>query len=444
MDDTTIMAGMMHDVIEDTEYTYDDIKELFSEEVANLVDGVTKLKNLNYKTKQESQAENIRKMVMAMANDIRVIIIKLCDRLHNMRTLEYMTKAKQFRIATETIEIYAPLAHRLGISTIKWELEDLSLRYLEPETYYDLAKKIQKKREDREEDINKIINILHENLDQMNIKCEISGRPKSIYSIYNKIKNGGKTFEQIYDLTAVRVIVETVRDCYNVLGVVHSLWKPIQGRFKDYIAMPKANMYQSLHTTVVALEGEIFEVQIRTFEMHKTAEYGIAAHWKYKENKSKSSNFDEKLQWLRLLMDWQKDLSDSTEFMETLKGDFFSDEVYIFSPKGDVIGLPQGSTPVDFAYRVHTAVGNKCVGAKVDGRIVPLSTKLKNGNIVEILTSPNSTGPSKDWLKFVKSPQAKNKIKQWFRKSQRDEDLIKGRDMLEKEAEKGAMITIKF
>lgn len=433
MDEATIIAAMLHDVLEDTEISFEEIEHEFSNEIAVLVDGVTKLKRLKFKSKQESQAENVRKMVMAMANDIRVIIIKLADRLHNMRTLEYMTKAKQFEKATETLEIYAPLAHRLGINTIKWELEDLSLRYLEPETYYELVEMIDMKRAEREEYISSIMEILRENIAELGFECDITGRPKSIYGIYNKIKKQGKTFDQIFDLTAVRVIVNTVKDCYSVLGVVHSLWKPIQGRFKDYIAMPKANMYQSLHTTVIGPKGEIFEVQIRTWDMHKTAEYGIAAHWKYKEGGRKKDNFDEKLQWLRLLMDWQKDLTDSKEFMETLKGDFFSDEVYVFSPKGDVIGLPAGSTPIDFAYRVHSAVGNHCVGAKIDGRIVPINTKLKNGNIVEILTSPSSSGPSIDWLKIVKSPQARNKIRQWFKKSQKDENIIKGRDALEKE-----------
>lgn len=433
MDEATIIAAMLHDVLEDTEISFEEIEHEFSNEIAVLVDGVTKLKRLKFKSKQESQAENVRKMVMAMANDIRVIIIKLADRLHNMRTLEYMTKAKQFEKATETLEIYAPLAHRLGINTIKWELEDLSLRYLEPETYYELVEMIDMKRAEREEYISSIMEILRENIAELGFECDITGRPKSIYGIYNKIKKQGKTFDQIFDLTAVRVIVNTVKDCYSVLGVVHSLWKPIQGRFKDYIAMPKANMYQSLHTTVIGPKGEIFEVQIRTWDMHKTAEYGIAAHWKYKEGGRKKDNFDEKLQWLRLLMDWQKDLTDSKEFMETLKGDFFSDEVYVFSPKGDVIGLPAGSTPIDFAYRVHSAVGNHCVGAKIDGRIVPINTKLKNGNIVEILTSPSSSGPSIDWLKIVKSPQARNKIRQWFKKAQKDENIIKGRDALEKE-----------
>lgn len=436
MDQDTIVAGMLHDVIEDTQYSFEYIEEEFSHDIAVLVDGVTKLTQINFKTKQDSQAENFRKMVMAMSHDIRVIIIKLADRLHNMRTLEYMTEAKQFEKARETLDIYAPLAHRLGISTIKWELEDLSLRYLEPQTFYDLVDKIAKKRREREKYTNDLIAVFKENIEKHGIKVDISGRPKSIYSIYNKIKKQNKTFEQIYDLIAIRAIVEDKNDCYTVLGIAHSLWKPIQGRFKDYISMPKANMYQSLHTTLIGPDGEIFEIQIRTWDMHKTAEYGIAAHWKYKEGSNKNTNFDEKLQWLRLIMDWQKDVKDSKEFLDSIKGDFFADEVYVFSPKGDVISLPNGSTPVDFAYRVHTAVGNHCIGAKVDGRIVPLNTKLKNSSKVEIITSANSSGPSMDWLKFVKSSQAKSKIKQFFKKSMRDENIVKGREELEKEVKR--------
>jgi GTP pyrophosphokinase len=405
----------------------------FGKEVADLVDGVTKLKKLQYKTKQENQAENLRKMVLAMAKDIRVIIVKLADRLHNMRTLEYMTEEKKKEKAIETLEIYAPIAHRLGISKIKWELEDLSLRYLDPENYYDLVERVSKRRKEREAYIQNIINILYEKLGEMGIDCEISGRPKNFYSIYKKMYNQGKAFEQIFDLTAVRILVDNIKDCYGALGIVHTLWKPLPGRFKDYIAMPKPNMYQSLHTTVIGNEGEIFEVQIRTYEMHRTAEYGIAAHWKYKEGYSKSDSFDEKLTWLRQLLEWQADLKDPREFMETLKIDFFTDEVFVFTPKGDVINLPDGSTPIDFAYRVHTAVGNNCVGAKVDGRIVPLNYKLKNGNIVEIITSASGSGPSRDWLKIVKSTQAKNKIKQWFKQKDRDFNIAKGKELLEKE-----------
>lgn len=433
MDEATIAAGLLHDVLEDTNVTYETLVGKFGEEIANLVDGVTKLKKLKYKTKQENQAENLRKMVLAMAKDIRVIIIKLADRLHNMRTLEYMSEEKKKEKALETLEIYAPLAHRLGISRIKWELEDLALRYLDPEGYYDLVEKVSKRRKEREAYIQRIIKQIDEKLEEMNITRDISGRPKSFYSIYKKMVYQNKSFEQIFDLTAIRIIVDTIKDCYGVLGIVHTMWKPIPGRFKDYIAMPKPNMYQSLHTTVIGPEGEIFEVQIRTWEMHRTAEYGIAAHWKYKEGSVKTDNFDEKLAWLRQLLEWQKELKDPREFMETLKIDLFADEVFVFTPKGDVINLPNGSTPIDFAYRVHTAVGHNCVGAKVDGRIVPLDYKLKNGNIVEILTSSNSSGPSIDWLKIVKSNQAKNKIRQWFKREQRGANILKGKELLEKE-----------
>lgn len=436
MDTSTIIAGLLHDVLEDTDVTYETLAEEFGEEVANLVEGVTKLKKLNYKTKQESQAENLRKMVVAMAKDIRVIIIKLADRLHNMRTLEYMSDEKKKEKALETLEIYAPLAHRLGISKIKWELEDLSLRYLDPEGYYDLVDKVSKQRKEREAYIQFIMDMLKTKIDEMEIPCEISGRPKSFYSIYRKMVYQNKNFEQIFDLTAIRVIVDTVKDCYGVLGIVHTMWKPIPGRFKDYIAMPKPNMYQSLHTTVIGPQGEPFEVQIRTWEMHRTAEYGIAAHWKYKEGTIKADNFDEKLTWLRQMLEWQKEMKDPKEFMESLKIDFFTDEVFVFTPKGDVINLPNGSTPIDFAYRVHTAVGNNCVGAKVDGRIVPLDYKLKNGNIVEVITSANSTGPSRDWLKIVKSSQAKSKIRQWFKREERDLNIVKGKDILEKEVKR--------
>jgi len=436
MDTDTIVAGLLHDVIEDTEITYENIVEEFGVEIANLVEGVTKLKKLQYKTKQENQAENLRKMVLAMANDIRVIIVKLADRLHNMRTLEYMRDEKRKEKALETLEIYAPLAHRLGISKIKWELEDLSLRYLDPDNYYDLVEKVSKRRQEREAYVKNIIETLSKKLDEVKIKYDVSGRPKNFYSIYKKMVHQGKAFEQIFDLTAIRVIVDNIKDCYEVLGIVHNLWKPLPGRFKDYIAMPKPNMYQSIHTTVIGMKGEIFEVQIRTWEMHRTAEYGIAAHWKYKEGSTKSDSFDDKLTWLRQLLEWQSDLNDPKDFMETLKIDFFTDEVFVFSPKGDVINLPDGSTPIDFAYRVHTEVGNKCVGAKVDGRIVPLNYKLKNGNIVEIITSTNSNGPSRDWIKIVKSTQAKTKIRQWFKAKEKDLNIIRGKESLEKEVKR--------
>ncbi|OZV10707.1 (p)ppGpp synthetase [Tissierella sp. P1] len=436
MDTATIVAGLLHDVIEDTEISHETIAEEFGIEIADLVEGVTKLKKLQYKTKQENQAENLRKMVLAMANDIRVIIVKLADRLHNMRTLEYMRDEKRKEKALETLEIYAPLAHRLGISKIKWELEDLSLRYLDPVNYYDLVERVSKRRQEREAYVKNIIETLSNKLDEVNIKYDISGRPKNFYSIYKKMVHQGKAFEQIFDLTAIRVIVDNIKDCYEVLGIVHNLWKPLPGRFKDYIAMPKPNMYQSIHTTVIGMKGEIFEVQIRTWEMHRTAEYGIAAHWKYKEGSNKSDNFDDKLTWLRQLLEWQSDLNDPKDFMETLKIDFFTDEVFVFTPKGDVINLPDGSTPIDFAYRVHTEVGNKCVGAKVDGRIVPLNYRLKNGNIVEVITSANSNGPSRDWIKIVKSTQAKTKIRQWFKAKEKDFNIIRGKELLEKEVKR--------
>lgn len=436
MDVETIVSALLHDVVEDTQATYDDIKEMFSEDVAKIVDGVTKLNKLNYKSSEAFQAENLRKMILAMNNDIRVIIVKLADRLHNLRTLEYMNEEKRKQKAQETIEIYAPLAGRLGIFKIKWELEDLSLRYLDPEGYYDLVEKINKKRSEREKEINEIIKKISAELDKQELHYDISGRPKNFYSIYKKMKGKSKSFESIYDLIAVRILVDTVKDCYAVLGIVHSMWKPLPGRFKDYIAMPKPNMYQSLHTTVISDTGEIFEIQIRTYEMHEVAEYGIAAHWKYKGGKTQGKDVDSKLDWLRQLLEWQKDLKDPKEFIDTLKIDFFDDEVFVFTPNGDVVDLPEGSTPVDFAYRVHTGVGNTCVGAKVDSRIVPLNYKLKNGNIVEVITQKSSSGPSRDWLKFVKSPRAKQKIKQWFKSKEKDISIEKGKELFDREAKK--------
>ncbi|MGI6425530.1 MAG: RelA/SpoT family protein [Tepidanaerobacteraceae bacterium] len=434
LDFTTIAAGLLHDVVEDTDYTISDIEKEFGSEIALLVDGVTKLGKLEFKTKEEQQAENFRKMFLAMAKDIRIILIKLADRLHNMRTLKYLSKEKQREKALETIEIFAPLAHRLGISKVKWELEDLAFRFLESDQYYQLVDKVAKKRQEREEHINNMIDVLKRHLRSSGINAEIQGRPKHFYSIYKKMNEQNKTFDQIYDLTAVRVIVGNVKDCYGALGVIHTLWKPIPGRFKDYIAMPKPNMYQSLHTTVIDSSGDPLEIQIRTYEMHKTAEYGIAAHWRYKEGDKNNSDFEKKLSWLREILDWQRELKDAKAFMETLKIDLFTDEVYVFTPKGDVIDLPMGSCPIDFAYRIHTDIGNKCVGAKINGKMVTLDYKLANGDIIEIITSSNSNGPSRDWLNIVKSPQAKNKIRQWFKRERREENIARGKEMIEKEA----------
>ena len=434
LDIATISAGLLHDVIEDTDYTYDDIKEMFSKEVADLVDGVTKLGQIKYQSKEETQAENLRKMFLAMAKDIRVILIKLADRLHNMRTLKYMPEEKAKYKAKETLEIYGGIAHRLGISKIKWELEDLSLRYTDPDGYYDLVDKVSMKRSQREEYISKIVKLLQEKFNEVNIDSEVYGRPKHFYSIYKKMKNKNKTFEEIFDLTAVRIVVGTIKDCYAVLGMVHTLWVPMPGRFKDYIAMPKANMYQSLHTTVIGPEGEPVEIQIRTHEMHNIAEYGIAAHWKYKEGTmSNDEKMEEKLKWLRQMMEWEKDVKDPREFLDSLKEDVFNSQVYVFTPKGDVIELPAESTPIDFAYRVHSKVGNKCVGAKINGRLVPIDYKLQNGEIVEVITSANSIGPSRDWLKIVKTPNARNRIRQFFKKERREENIEKGYEILEKE-----------
>lgn len=440
MDTSTIVAGLLHDVIEDTEYTYDDIKNLSGEEVANLVSGVTKITKMEYKSKEEQQADNFRKMLLAMADDIRVIIIKLADRLHNMRTLKYRKKEKQKKTAMETLDIYAPLAHRLGISKIKWELEDLSFRYLHEEEYYDLVKQVAEKRTEREIYIKKIIEDMYNKLEEAGIDSDIDGRPKHFFSIYKKMVTKNKSIEQIFDLTAIRVLVNTVKDCYEVLGIVHTIYKPIPGRFKDYIAMPKPNMYQSLHTTVIGPQGKTFEIQIRTFEMHRTAEYGIAAHWKYKEGdnngETKEKNFESKLVWLRDMLEFQKETADAQEFIEGFKIDLFTDEIFLFTPKGVVIDLPNGATPIDFAYRIHTDIGNKCVGAKVNGKIVPLDYKLKTGEIVEVLTSNNAKGPNMDWLNIAKSNQAKSKIRSWFKKAKKEENISKGKELFEKELKK--------
>ena len=441
MDTSTIVAGLLHDVLEDTDCTYEEMSKLFSEEIANLVNGVTKLGKFEYKTKEEQQADNVRKMLLAMAKDIRVIIIKLADRLHNMRTLKYKKKKeKRIKTAQETLDIYAPLAHRLGMSKIKWELEDLSFRYLHETEYYDLVKAISEKRVEREEYIKKIIQELRENLESSGIDSDIDGRPKHFYSIYRKMVTKHKTIEEIFDLTAIRILVNSVKDCYGVLGSVHTIYKPIPGRFKDYIAMPKPNMYQSLHTTVIGPQGKTFEIQIRTFDMHKTAEYGIAAHWKYKEGDTSENNsnkdFEKKLVWLRDMLEWQKETSDAEEFIQDFKIDLFSDEIFVFTPKGVVINLAGGSTPIDFAYRIHTDVGNKCTGAKVSGKIVPLDYKLKTGEIVEIITSSNSKGPSMSWLNIAKTNQAKAKIRSWFKKAKKEENILKGKEILEKELKK--------
>lgn len=440
VDVQTIAAGLLHDVVEDTGITLDDIKREFGEEIANMVDGVTKLSKVKYRNKEERQAESLRKMIIAMSKDIRVVIIKLADRLHNIRTLEYMRPDKQKEKATETIEIYAPIANRLGIASIKWELEDLSLKYIDPEGYNDLLFKIKDKSEKRKEYISHIIDLMTEKLNEAGIQADIKGRPKSLYSIYKKMYFKNKTFEQIYDLIAVRIIVDNIKDCYGALGTVHTLWKPIPGRFKDYIAMPKPNMYQSLHTTVIGSDGEPFEIQIRTLEMHRTAEYGIAAHWKYKEGVEEENNFDQKLNWLRQMLEWQQETNDPQEFMESLKIDLYADEVFVFTPNGEVINLPTGSTPIDFAYRVHSAVGNKCVGAKVNGRIVPLDTKLKTGNQVEILTSQSSIGPSRDWLKIAASSQAKSKIRKFFKDRDKDFNVDKGKEQIEREIKKQGFV----
>lgn len=449
LDKETIVAGLLHDAVEDTWMTYEEVEKEFGSEVALLVDGVTKLGQLSYSAdKVEVQAENLRKMFLAMAKDIRVILIKLADRLHNMRTLQYMRPEKQQEKARETMDIYAPIAMRLGISKIKVELDDLSLKYLKPDVYYDLVQKVALRKSEREQFVGAIVKEVKKHMDDANIKAQVDGRVKHFFSIYKKMVNQDKTIDQIYDLFAVRILVDTVKDCYAALGVIHEMYKPIPGRFKDYIAMPKPNMYQSLHTTLIGPNGQPFEIQIRTYEMHRTAEYGIAAHWKYKESSDGKvpvgKSEEEKLNWLRQILEWQRDMSDNKEFMSLLKNDLdlFADSVYCFTPQGDVKTLPSGSTPVDFAYSVHSAVGNKMVGARVNGKLVPIEYEIKNGDRIEIITSQNSQGPSRDWLKLVKSTQAKNKINQWFKKELKEDNILKGKEILAQYARaKGVKIT---
>jgi len=431
MDRQTIAAALLHDVVEDTTITSEEVAAQFGDEIASLVDGVTKLTRIPYQSKEDAQVENLRKMFMAMAKDIRVIIIKLADRLHNMRTLSSLSPSKQQGIARETLDIYAPIAHRLGIWKIKWDIEDLCLRYLDPERYREIVERVNKTRADREADVATVIDSLRTEFASLKVEAEIQGRPKHFYSIYTKLKKG-RDFSTIYDLTAIRIIVDSVKDCYAALGAVHALWTPLPGRFKDYIAMPKPNMYQSLHTTVVGPHGDPLEVQIRTWEMHRTSEYGIAAHWRYKEG-GKADQFENKLSWLRALLEWQKDMRDSRVFMENLKLDLFDSQVFVFSPRGDVYNMPAGGTPLDFAFAVHTDVGNHCVGAKVNGRIVPLDSTLSNGDICEILVNKSSGRPSLDWLSIVKMSSAKHKIKQWFRKEHREENVLAGQEAVEGE-----------
>ncbi len=431
MDEETIIAGLLHDVVEDTPYTNEELAKDFGAEVELLVDGVTKLGSLKFESKEERQAENLRKMFLAMSKDIRVLIIKLSDRLHNLRTINYMTHDKIIEKCRETLDIYAPLAARLGIYAMKMELEDIALKFLEPEAYYDLAEQVSERKGQREDAINNVVDQIRKTLDEIEIKCDIYGRSKHFYSIYKKMQYQHKNLDEIFDLMAVRIIVESVRDCYAVLGMVHTMWTPIPGRFKDYIAMPKPNMYQSLHTTVIGESGKPFEIQIRTYEMHRIAEYGIAAHWKYKEGIA-SDKEEVKLSWLRQALEWQKDVNDPKEFMESLKMDLFSSQVFVFTPQGDVIELPAGATPLDFAFKIHSDVGCKCVGAKVNGKMVTIDHRLENGNIIEIVTSPNAAGPSIDWLKIAKSSSARNKIRQWLKKENKTDNIDKGKDQIDR------------
>ncbi len=436
-DSSTVIAAFLHDVLEDTPTTYDELKELFGAEIVDLVEGVTKLDKLQFVNHEVAQAENFRKIFISMAKDLRVIIIKLADRLHNMRSLQYLSEDRQKRIARETLDIYAPLAGRLGISFFKCELEDLSMKYLYPDEYKFVSESVKRKRSERQGFLDVICEQIREKLKDMGIKGDVNGRPKHFYSVYKKMHNYHLDIDQIYDLLAVRIIVDSVKDCYTMLGEIHTMWKPMPGRFKDYIAMPKANNYQSLHTTVVTPFNETFEIQIRTYEMHRIAEYGIAAHWKYKEGTTgKDSELDSKVRWLREVMDAQKDIDGAKEFMDAVKINVFDDEVFVFTPKGDVFDLPVGSTPLDLAYKIHSAIGNKCIGVKVNKRMVPLSTKLQNGDIVEIVTSNSSKGPSLDWLKYVHTASARSKIRAYFKKERKDENIARGKDMLEKEAKR--------
>ena len=443
IDATTIAAGFLHDTVEDCpDITLDTLRAEFGDEVALLVEGETKLDKLDITSREEQKAESLRKMILAMSKDIRVVVIKLADRLHNMRTMRFQSPDRQKAIAHETLDIYAPLAHRLGINSIKSELEDLSFKYIDPVAFHDIAQKVGLRRSEREENIRMVISELSEKLDAQGIHYEMDGRPKHLYSIYKKMHGQGKTFDQIYDLIAVRVLVDTVQDCYTVLGIVHTLWNQIPGRFKDYISVPKGNMYQSLHTTVIGGRKMPFpfEIQIRTWEMHRVAEFGVAAHWRYKEGGAAAGDLDTKLYWLRQILDWQSDTRDSQEFIDSLKTDLFSEEVLIFTPKGDIISMPRGATPIDFAYRIHSGVGNQCVGAKINGRIVPLEYELETGDRVEIITSSTSKGPGADWLRIVKTQQAKSKIRQFMKREMRGENVLKGKDMVEKEAKRRGVV----
>jgi len=433
LDAETLATAILHDVVEDTYVTLPDLQKEFGKEIAKLVAGVTKLEKISMYSAEQVQAENIRKMLVAMAEDIRVVLIKLADRLHNMRTIEALPEARRMRMARETMDIYAPLAHRLGIWQVKWELEDLAFSQIDPQAYAEIVSLVKGKRKEREVFVTEISEILERELERVGIHADISGRPKHVYSIWRKLDSTGKTFEDIYDLIAIRVSVDSIKDCYGVLGVIHSLWKPVPGRFKDYIAMPKSNGYQSLHTTLISHSGEPMEIQIRTHEMHETAEVGVAAHWHYKEGGKGDSKTDEQFGWLRLLMEWQKDVLDAENFVDHVKVDIFQEEVFVFTPKGEVRSLPADSTPIDFAYRIHTEVGHHCIGAKVNGRMTSLDTQLENGDIVEILTTKSAHGPSRDWLTFAKSSSAREKIRQWFKKERRDENIVRGKELLEKE-----------